>query len=92
MVPTLLSRVLLLVDLFSFLDRQILSLMVDDLKRGLSIERDFSAERYGVVGIRGSLLSTTLVAHLVATLLLYRGMSEYRKARDRYGTGGHRVA
>ena len=33
--------VLMVVYLFSFLDRQILSLMVDDLKVGLSLERDW---------------------------------------------------
>jgi len=62
----------------------LLGLAIGPLIVGATTDYVFSAEVYGVAGIRWSLLWTTLVAHLVATLLLYQGMSEYRKARDRY--------
>jgi hypothetical protein len=51
---------------------------------GATTDYVFFEEIYGTEGIRWSLLWTTLAAHLLATVLLYRGMSEYRKARDRY--------
>ena len=40
----------------------------------------FTEAAYGLAGIRWSLLSTTTAAHLVATVLLFFGMREYRLA------------
>ena len=68
--------VLMVVYLFSFLDRQILSLMVDDLKTGLSLEYDWQvamlmgpafAVFYTIFGIPfGRLADTRSRKHIVA--------------------------
>lgn len=61
----------------------LLGLAIGPLIVGVITDYVFDEARYGIEGIRWSLLSTTLFAHLVATALLYRGMSEYRRALDR---------
>jgi hypothetical protein len=43
----------------------------------------FTQAAYGLGGIRWSLLSTTTIAHLAATVLLFFGMREYRAALTR---------
>lgn len=44
----------------------------------------FTEEAYGVGGIRYSLLSLTVAAHLIATLLLWRCMGHFRESKDRF--------
>lgn len=63
----------------------LLGLAIGPLIVGAMTDYVFSEQLYGIAGIRWSMLWTTLFAHLVATALLYRGMSEYRMARDRLG-------
>lgn len=70
----------------------LLGLAIGPLIVGATTDYVFSPELYGVAGIRWSLLWTTLFAHVVAALLLYRGMSEYRQARDRYEAAASRSA
>jgi len=66
----------------------LLGLAIGPLIVGAMTDYVFSEQAYGIGGIRWSLLSMTLAAHLVATVLLYKGMSEYRKARDRFEAQG----
>jgi hypothetical protein len=49
----------------------------------------FTGESYGVEGIRYSLLSLTVAAHLISTLLLWKCMGYFRDsmARLREATG-----
>ncbi|MBJ21332.1 MAG: MFS transporter [bacterium] len=66
----------------------LLGLAIGPLIVGAMTDYVFSEELYGLEGIRWSLLWTTLTAHLIAALLLYKGMSEYRKALDRFDVRG----
>jgi len=61
----------------------LIGLAIGPLALALMTDYVFSEAEYGLAGIRWSLLVTTVVAHLVATLLLWRGMGEFRAALDR---------
>jgi MFS family permease len=43
----------------------------------------FTEETYGVEGIRYSLLSLTVAAHIISTFLLWRCMGHFRESKDR---------
>ncbi len=66
----------------------LLGLAIGPLIVGAMTDFVFSEASYGIGGIRWSLLTTTLAAHLIATLLLYKGMGEYRKSLDRFEAQG----
>ncbi|HPG24576.1 MAG TPA: MFS transporter [Myxococcota bacterium] len=61
----------------------LIGLAIGPLALALCTDYVFTEARFGLEGIRWSLLSTTLVAHLVATGLLWIGMGAYREALDR---------
>jgi MFS family permease len=65
----------------------LLGLAIGPLFVGAMTDYVFSEARFGLEGIRWSLLSTTVFAHVVATGLLFWGLSEYRATRDRYEAG-----
>ena len=62
----------------------LLGLAIGPLIVGAMTDFVFSEAKYGIGGIRWSLLSITVAAHLISTVLLYYGMREYRAARDRF--------
>ena len=61
----------------------LIGLAIGPLALALCTDFVFTEARFGVEGIRWSLLSTTTVAHLGSTILLGFGMREYRRALDR---------
>ncbi|MBW2424817.1 MAG: MFS transporter [Deltaproteobacteria bacterium] len=61
----------------------LIGLAIGPLVLALVTDYVFDASSHGVAGIRWSLLSTTCLAHLLATLILWRGMSAYRESLDR---------
>lgn len=65
----------------------LLGLAIGPLIVGALTDYVFSEAEYGIEGIRWSLLWMTLAAHLIAAVLLYFGMGEYRKALDRFHKG-----
>ena len=65
----------------------LLGLAIGPLIVGAMTDFVFSEAEYGIGGIRWSLLSITVAAHLMATVLLYHGMREFRAARDRFENG-----
>ena len=61
----------------------LIGLAIGPMLLALCTDFVFTEESYGLGGIRWSLLSTTLAAHLLSTFLLWRGMKEFRMALDR---------
>jgi MFS family permease len=60
-----------------------LGLAVGPLILAILTDYIFTVESYGIEGIRYSLLSLTVVAHLIATLLLWKCMGYFRDSTDR---------
>lgn len=61
----------------------LIGLAVGPLVLALMTDYVFVEAQFGLAGIRWSLLSTTIFAHLASTALLWRAMAEYRAALDR---------
>ena len=61
----------------------LIGLAVGPLVLALMTDYVFDEASFGLTGIRWSLLSTTTFAHLVATILLWRGMRAFRESVDR---------
>lgn len=60
-----------------------LGLAIGPFALALMTDYVFDEARYGIVGIRWSILVTTCFAHFVSAILLYKGLGEYRRALDR---------
>ena len=60
-----------------------IGLGVGPLLTGALTDYVFSEQNYGVEGVRYSLLSLTLVAHTVSTVLLWKGMAYYKQSLKR---------
>jgi len=65
----------------------LLGLAIGPLLLAAMTDYVFTQAEFGIAGIRWSLLSTTTVAHGVATVLLFICMAQFRKARDEYEAG-----
>ena len=65
----------------------LIGLAIGPIVLALCTDYVFTAARFGPEGIRWSLLSTTVFAHVASAILLYRGMGEYRKALARLKRG-----
>jgi hypothetical protein len=61
----------------------LIGLAIGPLALALCTDYLFTEARFGLSGIRRSLLSTTTAAHVAAAGLLWVGMSEFEKALDR---------
>ena len=61
----------------------LIGLAIGPLVLAMMTDYVFDESRFGLAGIRWSLLASTCFAHLGATLLLWRGMSAFRESLDR---------